>query len=389
MVFAGWPKAQAERPRVVEAQARLKAVEALKQGAAAPLSQAGEERLVSLSANLPSGYSPTITARIDVARQRLAAVAELTTAIAGDADAGIAVAFRKLQAAQAEALADPAQRARIDLAGRREAVLEKLRKIPMSYPNAQAGQWDPRLLAAWDARVLQGCREASAWEPAVATATRRKQLLIELERVVAARDAFRAFDIENDPCIKGYVHGDVVRRFLEEAGRDVAAVQGMLDALRRGDRAVFADAFSARVIREHAGTFASHWDTLLEWTRSEILPARRLGLGPAVGVKAVESRAGGNPEFQRCVFRWKWPDPRFTDECRLLLCRSKPAAAASPEDTPSLLKIPKTRELYQSAGGFHAQQVGAAWQDCYAVVWARIDLGAVTLWSEPLVLGRV
>jgi len=108
-----------------------------------------------------------------------------------------------------------------------------------------------------------------------------------------------------------------------------------------------------------------------------------------VGVKGVEIRAVRNAEFQRCVFRWKWPDPRFTDECRLLLCRSKPAAAATPEETPSQLKIPKTRELYQSAGGFHAQQVNVAWKDCYAVVWARIDLGSTVLWSEPLVLGRV
>jgi hypothetical protein len=388
-VFTGWAKAQAEQSRVIDAQARLKVVEALNQGGAASLSHPGEERLVSLAAKLPSGYSPTITARIDVARQRLAAVADLDAAIAADADAGIAVAFRKLQAVQAEALTDPAQRARIDLAGRREAVLEKLKKIPSSYPNAQAGQWDPRLLAAWDAQILQGCREAAAWDAAFAMATRRKQLLTELDRVVAARDPFRAFDIDNDPCIKGYLHADAVRRFLDEASRDVAAVRGMLDALRRGDRAGFANTFSARVIRENTGTFANHWDTLLDWTRSEVLPAGRLGLGPAVGVKGVEIRAVRNAEFQRCVFRWKWPDPRFTDECRLLLCRSKPAAAATPEETPSQLKIPKTRELYQSAGGFHAQQVNVAWKDCYAVVWARIDLGSTVLWSEPLVLGRV
>ncbi|NQW48228.1 MAG: hypothetical protein HQ464_10745, partial [Planctomycetes bacterium] len=73
----------------------------------------------------------------------------------------------------------------------------------------------------------------------------------------------------------------------------------------------------------------------------------------------------------------------------VLLCRSKPSTTASPDDTASLLKIPKTRELYQSAGGYHAQQVNAIWKGCYAVVWAKVDLGETALWSEPLILGKV
>lgn len=387
--FAGWAKAQTERARVVAGQARLKAAEAVRHAAAASLSRSGEAQVASLATALPSGYSPGLTLRVDLARQRLAAVAELTAAIAADADARIAMAFRKLQAAQADGLAEASQCERIEVARRRELVLEKLRNIPSAYPNALAAQWDPRLLAAWNGPLLRGCGEAAAWEPVVAAANRRKQLLAELERAIAARDVFRAADIDNDPCITGYTHGDVVRRFLDEAGRDVAVVRGLLEALQRGDRTRFAAAFSARVIREHAAAFQGHWDVLVEWTRSEVLPASRLGLEPAVGVKGVTTGPESDGRFQRCVFRWKWPAPRFTDECRLLLCRSVPPAAASPDDTPSLLKVPKTRELYQSAGGFHAQQVSSTWRDCYAVVWARIDIGAVTLWSEPLILGRV
>jgi hypothetical protein len=388
-IFTGWAKAQAERPRVVAAQTRLKAAEAVRHAAAASLSRSVEEQVVRLAGGLPSGYSPGLTSRVDLACQRLAAVAELTAAIAADADTGIVTAFRKLQAAQADGLTEAVQRERIEVARRRETVLERLRKIPSAYPNVRAAQWDPRLLATWDGELLRGCREAAAWESAVITANRRKQLLAELERAIAARDVFRAAAIDNDPCITGYMHGDVVRRFLDEAGRDVAVVRGLLEALQRGDRARFAAAFSARVIREHAAAFQDHWDVLVEWTRSEVLPASRLGLEPAVGVKGVTTRPESDGRFQRCVFRWKWPAPRFTDECRLLLCRSMPPAAASPDDTPSLLKVPKTRELYQSAGGFHAQQVSSTLKDCYAVVWARIDIGAATLWSEPLILGRI
>ena len=98
-------------------------------------------------------------------------------------------------------------------------------------------------------------------------------------------------------------------------------------------------------------------------------------------------RAGKGPIH--VALRWKWPEARFTDECRVVLCRSRPATAASPDETPSLLRIPKTRELYQAAGGYHAQQIDPAWKGCYVVVWARLDLGETEAWSEPLVLGKV
>lgn len=387
--FAGWPKAQAERPRVSQAQARLKAAAAIAQAASQPPTAAGEQHLVGLAASVPAGYAATIASRLDLARRRLAARDQLTTAISADSDTGITAAVNALQAVQGDFLIDPARRPRIDIAIRREAILEKLRKIPASYPNAQAAQWDSRLLAAWDAKALEGCREAAAWDTAVASAIRRKQLVADLDRAVAGRDAFRAADIAADPAIQGYPHSDAVRRFLHDAGRDVAAVRGMLDALERDDRAAFVSAFSARVIREHSGTFQPHWEKLVALTKSEILPVERIGLGFPVGIKPVEVRPGGSRDFVRCTLRWKWPEPRHTDECRVLLCRSKPAATASPDETASLLKIPKTRELYQSAGGYHAQQVNALWKGCYAIVWAKVDLGQTVLWSEPLILGKV
>lgn len=387
--FTGWPKAQAERPRVAEAQARLKAAAAIAQVASQPPTAAGEQHLVSLAASVPAGYSTAIANRLDMAQRRLAARDQLAVAIAADSDSGITAAAKGLQSVQAEFLIEPTRKPRIDVAIRREAILEKLRKIPPSYPNAQAAQWDLRLLGAWEAKALEGCREAAAWEAAVATATRRKQLIADLDRAVASRDAFRAADIAAEPAIQGYPHSDTVRRFLQDAGRDVAAVRGMLDALQRDDRARFAAAFSARVIREHSGTFLPHWEKLLAWTKSEVLPVERIGLGFPVGIKPVEVRPGGSRDFVRCTLRWKWPEPRHSDECRVLLCRSKPSATASPDDTASLLKIPKTRELYQSAGGYHAQQVNAIWKGCYAVVWAKVDLGETALWSEPLILGKV
>jgi hypothetical protein len=206
---------------------------------------------------------------------------------------------------------------------------------------------------------------------------------------VGRADAFRAHDLARDPCLAGYQFSAGVVQFLARAAADVDAVRGMQDALAKGSPDAFSLAFSARILREHAGAFAADWPRVLEWTRSHVLPVERLGLQPPIGTKGIETRPGGGGGSSRYVFRWKWPDPRFTDECRAVICRSRPPAGASPEETASLLRIRKSRELYQSAGGYHAQQIDAAWKGAYVVVWALIDLGTDSLWSEPLVLGKV
>ena len=87
--------------------------------------------------------------------------------------------------------------------------------------------------------------------------------------------------------------------------------------------------------------------------------------------------------------RWKWPESRFSDECVVVLCKNKPRQSDVPSDVDALIRIPNTRALYESAGGFHSQQVNAAWAGCYVVVWAKVDFGEDVLWSEPFVIGKV
>jgi hypothetical protein len=245
------------------------------------------------------------------------------------------------------------------------------------------------MLAAWDDGLLRGCKDSAAWVPAFEAATRRKKFLAELGSATARGDAFLAHDIASEPCLAGYPFAADVARFLAQAASDVAAVRGMQAAITSGDCDAFFRTFSARILREHAPAFASQWRTVLEWTRSHVLPPARLGLEPPTGVRAIEVKPAGTDGQVRCVLRWKWPDPRFNDECRVFICRNRPAPSATPETATAVLKIPKTRELYQSGGGYHAQQLDGRTKGCYAVVWARIDLGTESLWSEPLVLGKV
>jgi hypothetical protein len=387
--FRGWPKAEAQRTRVDEASARLRQSQAVSQAAAGPLTAAGEEQVVKLAASLPAGYSSGLDARVTTARKRIQALTALASAVAADSDSAIVAAHRAVESLQAVVLVEAARQARIAQAVKREAVLEKLRKIPATYTPAEAGKWDAKILLAWDDALLRDSRDAATWIPALESATRRKALLAELDSVINVGNAFRAHDITKEPCLAGYTFAANVGRYLAQAAVDVGAVRGMQKAIAAGDRDAFARSFSARILRDHSATFAEQWPTVLAWTRSHVLPSARLGLAPAVGVRAVEAKAAGGNGHVRCVLRWKWPEPRFTDECRVLICRNRPADGTTPDAIAAVLKIPKTRELYQSGGGYHAQQLDAMAKGCYVVVWARIDLGSESLWSEPLVLGKV
>jgi hypothetical protein len=388
-VFRGWPKAEAERSRVDQATARLRQSQMVMQAAAGPVTAGGEEQLVRLGASLPAGYSSSLETRVTKARTRVQTLAALASALAADSDSAIVAAHRTLESLQAAGLVEPARQARVAQAVKRGEVLENLRKIPAQYPVSQAGQWDVKLLAAWDDVLLRDSRDAAAWIPALEAATRRKTLLAELGSAVARGDTFRAHDIAKEPCLAGYPFTAEVARCLAQAAVDVGAVRGMQAAIAAGDRDAFARCFSARILREHAAAFAGHWPVVLEWTRAHVLPLPRLGLAPPVGVRPVETKPAGENGHLRCVLRWKWPDPRFTDECRVLICRNRPPDGATPETAAAVIKIPKTRELYQSGGGYHAQQLDAAAKGCYVVVWARVDIGSESLWSEPLVLGKV
>lgn len=388
-LFRGWPRAEAERSRVDQANSRLRQLQTVTRAAAAATTAAGEEHLTRLAASLPSPYSPALDARVESARKRTKALSSLSSALAADSDSSIAAAHRTLESLQALGLVEATMKPRIALAVNREAGLEKLRRIPAAYPPSQAGQWDGKILSAWDDSLFRDCRDATPWLSAVDAASRRKMLLAKLDSAVTRGDVFGAHDITTEDCLSGYPFSPSIVRYLTQAAVDVAAVRGMQQAITAGDREAFSRAFSARALRAHAAAFNDQWPTVLEWTRSHILPPEKLGLATPVGVRAVDAKPANSDGHFKCVLRWQWPDPRFTDECRVLICRHRPTKSTTPDTANATLKIPKTRELYQSGGGYLAQQLDLAAKGCYAVIWARIDLGSQSFWSEPLVLGRV
>ena len=388
-LFKGWPKADAERGRLDGARQRLKMADDVTAAAGGSLTKPSEEQVVCLAKKLPAGYASAITNRVETAKKRLGAAAAISTAVQADSDLQIATAFHALESLQAGVLVESADQARIATALKREIVVSKLAKIPTGYTPAQALQWDSKILDAWDETLLKGCRDSISWKPTVETALRRRNLLGELEKAIATQSVFLLYDIAADSCLTGYPFPVNIARLLKTATADVGAVRGIMNALKTGDRVEFVRAFHARVLREHAPTFQPYWELILNWVQSDILPNERLGLQPPIAQRPLEIEVDSVSKTSRCELRWKWPESRFSDECRVLLCRNRPAASQSPDGIAAWLKFPMTRDMYQQAGGYRIVHADAAWKGCYVVVWARIDLGSNVLWSEPLVLGKV
>jgi hypothetical protein len=122
------------------------------------------------------------------------------------------------------------------------------------------------------------------------------------------------------------------------------------------------------------------------WSRTEVLPAEKIGLRPAVGrasLVRLEKRRGSYR------VRWTWPQQRFTNECVLAVCAEPPGPDDDPRQLPALFRMPLDRQNWESGGGSRVIHVKPEWGDSVVAVWAVVDLGFRLLFSQPLTLGRL
>ena len=387
-VFRGWPRAEKERSRLGEAGRRVQVAAAVR-AVAGSASREGELDVIRLGSSLPAGWSTEIDKRCASARERIASLEAFTAAVTADSDIQICDTYNSLLMLQATELAAN-DNARVQAALKRGPAIVALKTIPPRYSNADAIRWDTKLLAAWDESLLGSCRDAAAWKSMVETALRRRKLLAALASLVAAQhkgDAFAGYDFAADPCLEGYSFDDTTSNWLAWSRTVVRVVQEMTVAAQRGDRTAFLKSFDAAFMRGHAPALRSHWHQLLEWVQADVLPAA--ALHPPIAQKPLEVTAGAAKGSSRCRLKWRWPEKRFADECMVVICRTKPAANAVPQAVAALVSFPMTRESYEDAGGFRTVHAGPDWKGAYIAVWAKIDLGRDSFWSQPLVLGRI
>jgi hypothetical protein len=173
---------------------------------------------------------------------------------------------------------------------------------------------------------------------------------------------------------------------VRQARERIARMRALRAAIQQGDRGKFLSLFDARIVRLYRDRFEPYAEQLCEWTRTEVLPAEKLGLRAAVGragLVCVDRRA------RKYRVRWTWPQQRFTDECVLAVCTDEPGPDADPRQWPALFRMPVDRPSWESGGGSRVMHVERAWMGHLVVVWAVVDLGLRMLFSRPLVVGRL
>jgi hypothetical protein len=171
----------------------------------------------------------------------------------------------------------------------------------------------------------------------------------------------------------------------ERCDEPVPKVAPMLAALRDKNVDKFCENFDARLVRAHQDQFVLYRQLVVAWARDRFRSPNRIGLRPSRGRESVVPVPGGNGSSQ---VNWMWPDPRISDTCVVGLSRKDAAANESPDDISLEMRRTVTRGNYEAGRGviIHSDRSTAG---CNVVVWASIDLGFESLYSEPLTLGRL
>jgi hypothetical protein len=386
-LFAAWPPAERQRPRLVEARQRLALLEQLQQQSAQPLTLEGEKSLLKLARTMPGGYAYALRVRVQQAGQRLQALKRLQDALKEPASERVIVeACRSLEQSQARHLVPAGWGPRILLAQQRIAALLALKEIPPDYPPAQAPHYDPKLLDAWRDELLRGCHDAQPWAAAYRAAVQRRRVHKQFEAALASGDKLKIVDLIAHPCLKGVPIPDHWMQTAHDARAEVEAARKLVEVLANNQRPRFQEVFDARIIRHNASAFAPHESKLREWLSSEILPAAKLGIGTPVGSKALEPRSGSDEVF---LVSWNWPLPRFSEECVLVICRDRPPPQSDPRALNVYFRQWIDRQRFEEGSGAVIVHVDKLWVRGYVVVWAAVNLGFDTFFSEAVLLGRL
>ncbi|HEX4149620.1 MAG TPA: hypothetical protein VHY20_11560 [Pirellulales bacterium] len=165
----GAPRELAISQRVDAARSRVRRLKKLNQ-LASSVTLEGERQLIERARQLPPDYHPKLEPRIRLATERLEAFDKLAALLQASAsEAAITAAAQACDRAGAMRFFSDAQRARAQLAVRRNALLSVLGVVSTLTDDAR----DRRLLELWDDKLLADCPEADHWRLLYQQARRR------------------------------------------------------------------------------------------------------------------------------------------------------------------------------------------------------------------------
>lgn len=385
-LFAKMDEADALRPRVDAASQRiliLKRIARTLRQSTGTATEVTERTLVGLAGRLPSGYLHSLQERVALARRRYVAMKRFREAVsAGTNEEAIESAWQSLvEAGCQDWVADPIARVRLEQAQTRVPLLKSLRSLSQQLAPELL---DRQILTIWRAGALDGCTEADPWRPIYDRAVYRRNLLANLQSAIEQRNDPLIATLVADPVLEGYPLPAQWSVAIQGASKRATLGDALLDALRDGQRDQFTERFDARLIRAYAERFAPYGALIGEWVRDGVLGQPEVGLGLAVGrasIARLEDRRGA------VRLRWTWPPPRIADECLLAVCPFVPAPTDTPSDVHALYRAPIDRSAWEDGGGSRVLEPQPEWIGHHVVVWAYVDLGFVSFYSQPLVLG--
>ncbi|HVX10963.1 MAG TPA: hypothetical protein VHC22_07280 [Pirellulales bacterium] len=385
-LFAGWKQAEAQRSLVVAASKRLEIVAELGHLAAQSASMATEDALMRAAGGLPTGYGLHLQPRLRLAHDRLHSLGHLKRTLQEPvSDLAVAEAWERLEKLDAQGLVSSHVRARAAVSAQRAAILHILKQIPPNYPAEQAPQQDLRLLTTWNDSLLAECHDADPWRATHRRAVERHAVLERMKAAMAAGDKMKMAELAGESCLEGYPLPGDWARVAKGALAELSTLRHLLGTLKRKDDAAFHAAFDARVLRRHAVEFAPYERQIAAWV-GEALASKKLGLAPPLARKAIVHEPGNNGTFRVC---WQWPEPRYSDQCILTLCRSLPRVGDDPRQFAALIRLPVDRKSFEEGGGSRILHIESDWMGCYVAVWAMVDAGFQTFAGGPLILGRI
>lgn len=385
--LAGFQPAERARPQLDGARKRLAVldrIQTLIQQADAKYTVGNEQALAAAGKELTAQYRYQNESRIERARRTIKAIRRLRNAMKEPAqESAIVAAAEEVKGVGCDPLVPATWRPRIEIAQKRLPIMQLLQRLPANGP---LDQFDRQVMAIWHEGLMAGCVEAENWRALYQEAVRRQQVVMELFAAIRDHRESDIVQLAGEPCLERYPLPTGWTTTIESVRQRETQIQSMLKALETGDCVGFLRTFDARLIAYRAHEFVPFDEQICRWAMSDILPLRRVGLGPAVGRDSIVPCEDEEYAFR---LRWTWPPPRFTDQCLLVLCKSEPGPEMDPCQAPAFERIPIDRLSWESGGGSRLFRVRQEWMGGYLTVWAMLNLGFRLLWSEPLVLGRL
>lgn len=385
-LFSGWHKSQSCRSDYDSATKRLSIFSNYSQACSKTPSYSNEKEILGCYKSLPKDYSSALTKRADVTQQRLSAFDSFNDGLKADSDIKITKSFHALDQLKGSFLLDRKVQDRLQLAKDRHAHIQQFKDIPTEYQPSQANKYDPILLEHWDEELLHGSRDAAPWAAISKDVKKRWQLSEELNKAVAKNNIFQALKLSAEPLFKNYPFNDQKKAYLIQAQADAKSVSVIESAIKNQNFEKFLSAFDSKVINEQGAFFAPLATEINTWMNQNPLLAKSIGLTPPVGAKALVIT---RTSHRKCALRWRWPEARFSNECRITVGKKRPQLNDSPETIPAFLRLSITREVFEKAGGFRVVNASSEWGGAFVAIWSTIEILDEVFWSEPLILGKI